>query len=274
MNLKTNTIFLSSICNYGSKIVNDAQKDELATLADTALKLIQECIFPDAARVNQSKSVNLVLSNMKIQHTVEPSVLMFEMDKNDLDVKRGRDSTFIRGFYYPSEGKIYLHRDYWCIKTAIHETLHACSITSVLKELVKYKLLYEGLTEFFAGYVLFKKYYDSYENCWRKESGMHCEMTYEQQASVWAALFHFIPMPYVINLYFASLFTNWKDETENFVKQIQSYGFKNFQNPFLEEGQASHLRLLKQCRKNLGVDFLKVYNSRELLTDFSNILLK
>lgn len=263
---------MSQICEAGKQILGNPGQAELNQLTETALDLIKTHVFSRAHRVNQSVSVTLTLSNMKIQHVLSPTDLMFEMDKNDLDKKRGKDTTYLRGFYNPNEGKIYLHRDYWCIKTAIHETLHACSVTSLLPKLKKYKPLYEGLTEFYAGYILSKVYCETYENCWRTESNRYCQMTYEQPTTIWSALFHFIPMPYSTNLYFAPDFTNWDEQTKIFVEKIQVYGYPDFENPFTGDGQATHLRLNKQCKKNFGLEYIRISTLRNLFTNFSNII--
>lgn len=125
-----------------------------------------------------------------------------------------------------------LHRNFWCIKTVIHETLHACSLQTSVPDLDKrYKDFFEGLTEFYTGYVLHKSYPNTYNNCWRTEDKRLCQLTYPLTTKIWNAFSKFIPINHTYPIYFYNGNNNWKELVDEFVKEIQQT-YPQFDNFF------------------------------------------
>lgn len=262
---------MSQICDEGNQILAAYRPSDLSRLTDEALELIKKYLFPNAHRVNSTKPVSLNISGLPEPYVVSDKEKMVELDKKDLDIKTGKDSTYIRGIYHHNEGRIYLHRDFWCLKTSIHETLHSCSVTSIDSNLLKFKAIFEGLTELYTGFILSKEFCSCYEQCWRLESNMRCQMTYEQPTKIWAAFCNFIPITETFRLYFVNGYTDWTTETENFTSQVIANGYPKFKNPFKSPSYNSHLQLYSECRKNFDSSFKNICINREKFTDFTSI---
>jgi hypothetical protein len=265
---------MSFDCDDSSRIVSKARQGGLDTLGNDALDLIKKHLFSDAQRVNSTEETSLTLTQPSGQYTLLPSEWIFEIPKIDLDKVIHQDSLLVRGCYIKEQGRIYLNRDSWCIKTLIHEILHSCSVTSVTNDLRRYQSLYEGLTEFYAGYIMSKAFQNSYQNCWRTKIMRKCQLTYEQQTKVWAAFHNFIPISETVPIYFYQNRTDWDKLFSEFTQRIQYLGFPKFQNIFTVGGPATYLKLQAQCSKLFGKKFSEICNNRDQYTDFSGILHK
>jgi len=67
----------------------------------------------------------------------------------------------LRGVHDWERGKILLCEGKWCRETLIHEILHSVSFPCVRSDLRRRLInFFEGLTEFFAGYVMFRCYHN------------------------------------------------------------------------------------------------------------------
>lgn len=260
---------MSSGCDIRSGILGGTSPD-LDTLTNKALALIQTRIFPNARRVNPSRAVTLPLSFPPREHTISPSELVFEIDKIDLDKKLETDTTGSKGCYLREEGKIYLCKDNWCIETIIHETLHACSRESESDELDKYYPFFEGLTEFYTGFILFKEYQQCYTDCFKTDIKRLCQITYEEITRLWVGFCNFVPLEATTCLYFNDN-NSWDDAVTNFVNKIQG-GFPDFRNPFSRGKLSTDLKFSIICSKAFGNDFNNIIQSRSKYTDFSSIL--
>lgn len=254
-------------CDHSDSIL---RTDSLSDLFERALALIRKHLFSNATRVNESKGVSLTISYPRHhEHFLSPAEIMFELEKIDLDKKLGVDSTYIKGCYDSDDGKVYLNKEFWCIETIIHEVLHACSVTSAKRELLKYRPLFEGLTEFYTGYILYKEYGQCYTDCWRIESGRKCQMTYEDTVKLWAAFCNFIPIAATTGIYFYKDSINWNAEVTSLIKKVQNAGYKRFQNLFV--GGNSVLKFNVVCRQAFGNEFGNICASRNRFTDYSSI---
>ncbi len=258
-------------CDIRSKIIPDNSPDGLNNLTNMALQLIQKHIFKNAKRVNPSTAVTVDISYPPSLHTISPSELVFEMDKIELDRKLEVDTHAIKGCYNRDEGKIYLNKELWCVETIIHETLHACSRTSEDDRLDRYIPLYEGLTEFYTGYILFSEFGECYKNCFQTNFGRLCQMTYEDTTKLWVAYCNFIGLSSTLGLYF-NTGKSWDEEVKNFVENVKKQ-FPKFSNPFAKGGLSTQLKFEMLCRNTFGEEFRRICKNRERFVDFSKILL-
>lgn len=264
--------FVSQDCADSENFVKQVETGGIGSLADMAVDLIKKHLLSNAQRVNPSADVTITLSNPPGQYIIPSSEWIIEIAKIDLDKLLRVDSSSIRGCYVPEHGKIYLNKGLWCIETVIHEALHACSVTSITQDLLRYQPTYEGLTEFLTGYVMSKSFPDCYQNCWRTQLMRKCQLTYEPMTKIWSSFCNFIPLSIVMPIYFYNGVTDWNGMFSKFIQQIHNCGFKNFQNPFTPTGGVpTHLKLYKQSASNFGKDFREIYDSREKFTDFSKI---
>ena len=176
---------MSHSCTVREGFLVDVSPSGLDVLRNTAISLIRKNLYSNAHMVNPSNAVTLNLTYPIIgEHTIAPSEIIYEVEKIDLDRLLQMDTGGLKGCYNYGEGKIFLVRNNWCIETIIHETLHSCSRFSIQTELQKYLNLYEGLTEFFTGYILYKEFQDCYNNCFRT-TGQLCQMTYDNYIKLW-----------------------------------------------------------------------------------------
>lgn len=261
---------MSTECDIRKNIIQDSSSDELNRLTKMALVLIQKHIFKNARRVNKSTAVTVNISYPPRSHTISPSELVFEMEKIEFDRKLKVNTTGIKGCYNRDEGKIYLNKEWWCIETIIHETLHACSRTSESDQLDKYHLLYEGLTEFYTGYILFKEFGECYKACFQTNFERLCQMTYEDTTKLWVAFCNFIPLSTTIGIYF-NTGKSWDDEVTKFVENVKDK-FKKFSNPFSKGKLSTNLKFEIQCRVSFGKEFKKICKDREKFVDFGKVL--
>lgn len=260
---------MSSECDIRDNMLGGTSPD-LNALTDHALRLIQTHIFQNAHRVNQSQAVTLSLSFPPREHTISPSELIFEIEKNDLDKKLLIDTSRTRGCYIKEDGKIYLNSGNWCIKTIIHETLHACSRTSESNELDRFMPLFEGLTELYTGFILLTQYPLCYQNCYRTNIERLCQITYEEFTRLWVAFCNFVPLTITTGLYFNDNNT-WNVAVDNFINEIRQEGFQNFGNPFGRGNLPIHFRFAIQCRRAFGEEFDAICENRNRYTNFSNV---
>ncbi len=259
---------MSSQCDIRDSTLGSPSPD-LNSLTNQALTLIQTHIFPNAKRVNPSQAVTLNLSYPQRVHTISPSELVFEINKIDFDNKMQIDTTGYKGCYIKDEGKMYLCKDNWCIETIIHETLHACSRGSESDELDKYYPLFEGLTEFYTGFILFKVYQQCYTDCFKTNIGRLCQITYEEVTKLWAGFCNFVPLENTTCLYFNDN-NSWADAVTNFVNKVQG-GFPDFKNPFSQGKLSTDLKFSIICSKSFGNDFNNIIQDRSKYTDFSSV---
>jgi len=176
----------------------------------------------------------------------------------------------IQGCYRPSKGKIYLVRNNWCLETLIHEVLHSCSINSRDPELNRYNQLFDGLTEFYTGYILYQAFRECYTNCFMP-TGQLCEMTYPPYTKLWATLCHFISLRNTIGIYFPTD-NLWDDEVDQFVERIKNLGFTDFINPFSRAGPASITRFELICNNTFGENYFRISEQKSRFLNFDFII--
>ena len=204
----------------------------LNCLAKWALELIIKHLNPNAVRVRSCSTRNIPLINPKSVVSLTSNDLIYELSKEDFDILVGSERPKNKiAFYDPNDGRIYLQEGKWCLRTIIHETLHACSVCAFEPQLYGlHKSFFEALTELYSGYILYKTQQEAYCNCWKQDSKMLCEIRYYNYLIKIAPIFRFIPMNYTYDLYFYKSGSNWNLAITFFVAKIKTH-YSNFTNP-------------------------------------------
>ncbi|MCH8915849.1 MAG: hypothetical protein IIA82_08425 [Thaumarchaeota archaeon] len=261
---------MSQTCSHRDGILVDTKPSGLISLRNAILDLIRKYLCPNADQVNPPTFVNLQITQpFKTQYTSPAEELILEIDAMSLFRHTGITDFETRGCYKPSDGKIYLVRNKWCLETLIHETLHACSINSQDPELKRYEQLFDGLTEFFTGYILFQEFKQCYTDCF-SSFDQQCSMTYHNYTKLWIALCNFVSLKNVIGIYFPTD-KLWDDEVKEFVNRIKNLGFDKFSNPFGRAGLDSITRFRIICDKTFGNSYDDICEHYKLYSDFSKV---
>ena len=251
-------------------ILVDTTPNGLISMRDSILDLIRKYLFPNAVQVNFPRSVTLQISKPSRKQYISPAQeLILEIEEMDLFQHLGLIIPSIRGCYRAIEGKTYLVKGVWCFETLIHETLHACSRHSLEPELKKYDELFDGLTELYTGYILFREYQKCYTDCFIP-TGQQCEITYRDYTKLWTAFCNFVSLKNTIEIYFPTR-NIWDDEVDLFVARIKELGFDKFINPFGRAGLASITRFEIICNNTFGDDYFDICADRNRFTDFNNV---
>lgn len=156
----------------------------------------------------------------------------------------------------------------------IHETLHSLSFTCIRRDLARrYLNLFEGLTEFFAGYVMFRNYPDCYV-AWKEESYQECSVTYPPSVRLWSSFCRYVPISELLKIYFWDGSRNWEAKYSNFLQAIHQAGYPNFGDFRRQPTPTIEARILEECLRNFGRnEFLRIYRGSLAETlDFSQML--
>ena len=262
---------MSQACSLRDGILVDTTPSGLISMRNSILDLIRQHLCPDAVQVNPPTSVNLQISQpFRRRYTSPAEELVLEIDAMDLFKHIGITNFGMCGCYVPHEGKIYLVKGKWCLDTLIHEILHSCSINSQDIELKRYDQLFDGLTEFYAGYILFQEFRNCYTDCFMP-TGQLCEMAYIDYTKLWATLCHFVSLRNTIELYFPTG-NLWDDEVDHFVQNIINLGFTKFINPFARAGPASITRFEMICNNTFGDQFFRISQKKSRFIDYNYII--
>ena len=158
-------------------------------------------------------------------------------------------------------GKLFLNQESWCLKTFIHETLHSVSVSSRnSSSFIEYLPFYEGLTEFYTGFLLKKHYNFCYTGCWRRDEESRCKCSYPKEVKMWLGVCHFIPLSYTFPLYF------WNGEDDcvslwrTFIERIRDYGYTNFEMIIDQNKKPKWLAFHQEARKRFGRRYLDIYD--------------
>jgi len=180
----------------------------------------------------------------------------------------------LRGLYDYECGKIFLCRNRWCRETLIHETLHSVSFLGPRRDLGRKLLGFsEGLTEFFAGYLMYQRYTDCYK-AWKENQFEVCSVTYPSWVKLWGSFCRFIPVSELTKIYFWDNTKNWENSYTDFLTTILQGGYPLFQDVVQNPKPTLEIRMLQECRKAFGKRFDQVYyGSLTNSLDFSQMLL-
>jgi len=170
-------------------------------------------------------------------------------------------------------GKIFLNDWNWCRKTLYHEALHSVSVFSRPEAYHRvgrrHFFLSEGITEFLAGYLLFKKHYECYQ-AWKRKDFKECRISYKSQVKLWGAFCNFIKIGVLIKLYFWDSTRTWDDQYRDFLTSIHNAGYPSFCDVFVLEDN-SEILFRQECTNNFGIGFQNIMDSLKRSLDFSHI---
>jgi len=260
-----------SLCDAGHSFVETARPN-LATQLDSVIATIQSELFPQAQFANPSVWITIRQGSLA-RVTIPADVRVIEVQETDvLQMVPGASPGDVRGVYNQDMGKILLNSNLWCIETLVHETLHAVSTFSVRNDLgLKLRLLVEGLTEFYTGYILFKAFPNCYATCWRNESVCGCQCTYKMQVKIWSSLCHFIPIKETCGIYFWNGSSDWESKWVSFIQRIRESGYPKFKDVLQNPKTLGWALLRQECINNFGSNYKKIYESDEQSLDLSGI---
>ena len=196
---------------------------------------------------------------------------------NPIDIRANYQNFPIRGgrgLYDPQIGKIILCQGEWCRETLIHETLHSLSFSSVRMDLRRTLLsIFEGLTEFFTGYVMFKLYPECYD-AWKASQYSFCSVTYAPSVKLWSAFCRFISISELLKIYFWNGTSDWEASYDAFLSTIRQAGYSRFDDFVRCPVPTVEGRLLDECLKNFGREkFRSVYEAPlQTVLDFTQML--
>lgn len=258
-------------CTRGTKFVQQTcSPNKLRGCLNQAISDIKDFLFRNARHVNPSIRCSINVGG-GIRIPLPASTRISEVPKS-IWLNAFPNKRSARGLHLPSFGKILLHQHNWCRKTLIHEALHSLSAFNVRSDLRPYIFLREGITEFFTGYVLFRKYSKCYQ-AWKHETYPECKITYKRQARLWCAFCNFISTKEVVKIYFWGPSISWRQCYNQFLNAIHSAGYRNFRDIFtLAPTPTLEEVFIQECIDNFGPAFLSVLQSRKRSLDYSKIL--
>lgn len=185
---------------------------------------------------------------------------IIELDFVDIRANYSFFSPQDRGLYDYTNGKILLSLGKWCRETLIHEVLHSVSFPCVRRDLGRrYNLIFEGMTELFTGYVMFRHYSDCH-NAWKEKQYQECSATYEPYIRLWASFCRFIPMPELLKVYFWDGTRDWEGKYSSFLRAIHQAGYPNFGDFRRRPTPTVETKILEECLRNFGrTKFKRIY---------------
>ncbi len=262
-------------CTLRQSIIEENSDDQFQNLLEKSLGEIQDGLFANANFVEPPREIDVIkeFNGSTFQLTIPENQRIIVLNDREM-LLNGANSINDKGFYNPNNGKIYLNQRWLCIETFYHETLHSVSLPSVRTDVnVRFRDFYEGLTEFYTGYLLDKNYNSCYENCWMWSSKRPCQFTYPQQTRVWIAFCHCINISETVPIYFYNDSKNWESISESFIDKIKQITNTNFANIFENKTKRpSWVSFHQECIKHLGSRYEEVYHSNNSTMDLKNII--
>ncbi len=254
-----------------------ASSRDIAQLESQRTKTLQDiqCLFPQARTQNRATGWQFrigVIGPPSYQF-ISPDTKIIELDLSDITANYGRAPLGGRGLYDVEKGKIILVCGNWCRETLIHETLHSVSFSAVSTSFWRYINLFEGLTEFFTGYILYGLYPECFA-AWKEQRYHECAVTYASFVKLLSAFCRFLRIQDLLPVYFWNGTNNWNAQFAQLIDTIHQAGYPGFQDFRLRPGLTIETRFMDQCLNNFGkVQFKNTYESplSELL-DFAQML--
>lgn len=244
-----------SCCLRPSIIVPARSPTFLEVQRNVTIQDVRNTLYPQAQVGSQSQNYQMRIATSGAPSWIflPPDIKIIEFDIVDIvanypnfPIGKGR------GLFDAQNGKTILCLGRWCRETLIHETLHSLSFTSVRQDLKRSLLnFFEGLTEFFAGYVMFRVYPECYL-AWKEERYSHCSVTYVPFVRLWAAFCRFIPISELTKVYFWDGTRNWESRYSGLLDAIHSAGYPRFDDFVRRRIPTVEAKLLDECLKNFG----------------------
>jgi len=217
---------------------------------------LPECYFNVRLNINNLEDIKAIAENIKELFDIRVEL----PSKLKLKIKESPDLTHIppcrwvleRGSYDPNQQEIRLIGPNWCLKTIIHELLHALSIfyreeDLIWSSLIDFRNIVEALTEFLTGYVLYRKRDEKpCYDFWLEKTYAPCKISYEPYVKIFAALSQvLVPLKTISRLFFCETYHDWQKMYDHFLKTYKlPHLFKNWRTPY--ELQEEILNALKK----------------------------
>jgi len=259
-------------CHQGREFLKSAEvPNYLETMLNQSISDVKDIIFTDAKKPNPSIQCQLGAVGGGFGIHLPPSVRICEVPEA-LWNHNFSGYRHARGVYVSALGKVFLRQGRWCRKTLIHESLHSLSVFNVRTDLHPFRFLREGITEFLAGFILFKRYNECY-NAWRQKTYPECRIAdYERYVRLWCAFCNFVNIKAVAGIYFWKPQSDWQTSYNEFLDAIHQAGYANFRDVFAAEPSISlEDAFTQECMDNLGLPFKNIYESRIRGLDFSTV---
>jgi len=263
-----------SSCAQRESLIEANSSDGFQKLLDVSLAEIRSCLFNSADFVMQPQEITITkeFNGSTFEVTIPENQRIVVLSEREMMLNGG--SIDDKGLYDWNTGKIILNQRWLCIETVYHETLHAVSLPSVRTDVnVKFRDFYEGLTEFYTGFLLAKNYNLCYNNCWKLNSNRPCQFTYPQQTRIWIAFCNCINIKETIPIYFYNNSDNWESLFDSFIGRIKEITNTNFTNILQNSTKRpSWLSFHQECLKHLGSKYEEAYQSSDSILDLNNII--
>lgn len=265
-------------CPNRSSIINISRSaSDLEALRNTTIHDVRGTLYQHAQVSSPSVNYQMRIATAGVPQwiTLSPAISIIELQlvdilANYLNFPTGGG----RGLHDPRIGKTILCWERWCRETLIHETLHSLSFSSVRLDLRRSFLnFFEGLTEFFAGYVMFCRYPPCYP-AWKQQRYTYCSVTYIPLVRLWAAFCRFVPMSELVKVYFWDGTKDWEARCENLLDAIHQAGYPRFGDFVRHRAPTVETRILEECLNNFGREkFRSIYEGPLANTlDFNQML--
>lgn len=260
-------------CLIRSSIIGLNPAEDTQTLLNKCLNDIRKCLFQNADFVKppQEATINRILLGSKTSVVIPSEQRCVVLTEHEM-IANG-SGIDIKGFYNLNTGKIFFNRNWLCIETIYHELLHSVSIPSVKHDVnARHLDFYEGLTEFYTGYLLSKNYGQCYNDCWKLKSEKACQFTYDQQTRIWTAFCHCINIRETVPIYFYNNSNDWELIFQSFIDRIRTLGYPSFTNILKNpKSRPSWVTFHQECLKNFGSKYKEIYDSSDIM-DLTNII--
>lgn len=253
-------------CSNGRQYTQGAENPQaLEEKLDQAILDIQEVLFSTAQSPSRSAVMPIRIrthSGIETRHiSFERRVVELSEQSWYLTIPRRCHNA--RGIQLPLYDKILLNRNNWCRETMLHEALHRFSVfNSDLDLRRRFSVLEDGITEFFVGLVLFRRYPHCYAS-WISNSFRECSMTYSRSVRRFYAFSNFINVNSLITLYFWQPSRTWADAWSRFILDIRNSGYTDFNDVVVVYSWAEPSEyFFEECEERFGTRFRALYSTR------------
>lgn len=217
-------------CLDGERLISLVCSDRTDAFTDEILNVIVHELSPSTLRTNRSEAVTLKFPGPTGDHSYTTSQWTIILDKIDFSTRfPEHNPDLVQGIYDASQNKIFLNRELFCLKTIVHECLHSCSWGSYDPFLqINESIMFDGLTEFFTGYILAKHFPNSFA-CWIDPNPYLCNMNYVNVMKIFSSLCTFISILTLTKIYFYDPYSNFNSAFSDFITEVRkvSPGFNN-----------------------------------------------
>lgn len=177
---------------------------------------------------------------------------IIELTRSDWRNVFGQNRLGVVALYLPRDGKIYLHKDEWCLCNILHEILHSRSVFSKKNgPHINLKFVYEGITELLTGWILRSHFKECFES-WSKTTTCFLKL-YERWVKIWNYFSSKVGIEKIADIYFD---THHKEPLKNILQLAIKKGY-NMKNVFTPYNPNINLesRFTNELSNAFGTDF-------------------